>query len=143
MMDQDLKPWILEVNTNPSLSCSSPLDKMLKTSLVCDMYNIVGFKVKHAPKVPKEGVDEKPKIGKKKKSTIERRRKELDDRHISQRNKSIDANFASIKAKTEVKMKPKKREDLILKTIDEDYRKGDFEKLFPLATNVDKYKPLF
>jgi len=40
-------------------------------------------------------------------------------------------------------MKPKKRENLILNTIEEDYRKGDFEKLFPLQTNVDKYKPFF
>lgn len=40
-------------------------------------------------------------------------------------------------------MNPKRKEDLILRMIEEDYRKGDFEKLFPLSTNVDKYKVYF
>lgn len=57
MMDDKLKPWLLEVNTNPSLSDSSPLDRMMKTSMVCDMYNIIGFKVKHVSKTPREPSD--------------------------------------------------------------------------------------
>ena len=30
-----------------------------------------------------------------------------------------------------------------MRTIEEDYRKGDFEKIFPLASNRLKYKKLF
>lgn len=78
MMDHNLKPWLLEVNTNPSLTCSSPLDRMLKTSLVCDMYNIVGFKVKQISKAPKltEG---KIRNSKKKKPTTDHRNSQNDN----------------------------------------------------------------
>jgi len=34
MFDAAMNPWLLEVNTNPSLSSNSTLDKMLKTKLV-------------------------------------------------------------------------------------------------------------
>lgn len=37
-----LKPWLLEVNISPSLSSSSPLDKKIKTVLICDTLNLVG-----------------------------------------------------------------------------------------------------
>mmetsp|Transcript_664 Transcript_664/g.557 ORF Transcript_664/g.557 Transcript_664/m.557 type:complete len:92 (+) Transcript_664:173-448(+) len=34
MFDSSMRPWLLEINTNPSLSSNSILDKMLKTKLV-------------------------------------------------------------------------------------------------------------
>ncbi|CAK9064585.1 unnamed protein product, partial [Durusdinium trenchii] len=43
LVDQKLRPWLLEVNTCPSLSSSSPLDKRLKTQLVADMLTLVGL----------------------------------------------------------------------------------------------------
>ena len=43
LIDQYLKVWLLEVNVCPSLSSTSALDKKIKTSLVCDILNIVGF----------------------------------------------------------------------------------------------------
>lgn len=42
MLDHKLKPWLLEVNISPSLSSSSPLDKKIKTVLICDTLNLVG-----------------------------------------------------------------------------------------------------
>ena len=42
-LDEDLKPWVIEVNVAPSLSSSSPLDKKCKNNLLCDVYNLVGF----------------------------------------------------------------------------------------------------
>ncbi len=44
-LDEDLKPWVIEVNVAPSLSSSSPLDKKCKNNLLCDVYNLVGFHV--------------------------------------------------------------------------------------------------
>jgi tubulin polyglutamylase TTLL4 len=38
-----LKPWLLEVNVRPSLSSSSPLDRRIKHSLMCDMMNLIGL----------------------------------------------------------------------------------------------------
>ena len=42
LLDNKLKPWLLEVNISPSLSSSSPLDKKIKTMLICDTLNMVG-----------------------------------------------------------------------------------------------------
>ncbi|EGR30069.1 tubulin-tyrosine ligase family protein, putative [Ichthyophthirius multifiliis] len=43
LVDKNLKVWLLEVNVCPSLSSTSPLDKIIKTSLICDILHIVGF----------------------------------------------------------------------------------------------------
>jgi len=45
LLDSKLKPWLLEVNISPSLSSSSPLDKKIKTMLICDTLNLVGISV--------------------------------------------------------------------------------------------------
>lgn len=42
LLDAKLKPWLLEVNISPSLSSSSPLDKKIKTMLICDTLNLIG-----------------------------------------------------------------------------------------------------
>lgn len=44
ILDQDLKPWILEVNLSPSLAFDSPLDYHIKSNLLVDCFNIVGVK---------------------------------------------------------------------------------------------------
>ena len=43
LIDQKLKPWLMEVNICPSLSASSTLDRRIKTSLMVDTLNLVGF----------------------------------------------------------------------------------------------------
>ena len=43
MLDESLKPWVLEVNCLPSLSSSSIFDKQVKTQLICDAFTTVGF----------------------------------------------------------------------------------------------------
>lgn len=45
IVDQKLRPWLLEVNVCPSLSSSSPYDKQVKTLLLCDVLHLVGFKL--------------------------------------------------------------------------------------------------
>merc|ERR1712232_1321362 len=45
LVDNDLKPWLLEVNICPSLSSGSPLDKRIKTKLVADTLTLVGLQV--------------------------------------------------------------------------------------------------
>lgn len=44
LIDKNLKPWLLEVNVLPSLSSSSPFDKMIKTMLICDVLTLVGIR---------------------------------------------------------------------------------------------------
>ncbi|CAJ1448118.1 unnamed protein product [Effrenium voratum] len=42
LVDNDLKPWLLEVNLSPSMQAESPLDWQIKSSLLADTFNIVG-----------------------------------------------------------------------------------------------------
>jgi hypothetical protein len=41
LLDAELKPWLIEVNRNPSLRCEAPLDAALKTTLLCDVFRLV------------------------------------------------------------------------------------------------------
>ena len=43
LIDENFKAWLLEVNVNPSLHCTSPLDLSIKTELVTDIFNIIGI----------------------------------------------------------------------------------------------------
>ncbi|XP_046846125.1 tubulin monoglutamylase TTLL4-like [Xenia sp. Carnegie-2017] len=45
MLDENLKPWILEVNISPSLHSTSPLDMSIKGQMVRDLLNISGYKI--------------------------------------------------------------------------------------------------
>lgn len=44
LIDENIKPWLLEVNLSPSLSVDSLLDHTIKKSLICDLFSMVGIK---------------------------------------------------------------------------------------------------
>ncbi|XP_076443155.1 tubulin polyglutamylase TTLL5-like isoform X2 [Babylonia areolata] len=48
LVDDTLKPWVLEVNLSPSLACDSPLDLKIKGNLLCDLFSLTGI-VCHDP----------------------------------------------------------------------------------------------
>jgi len=54
LIDDNLNPWIMEVNVSPSLSSSSPLDKKIKTMLLSDVFNLIGLKLFVRKKLEKE-----------------------------------------------------------------------------------------
>ena len=43
LIDENYRAWIMEVNVNPSLHCTSPLDLSIKTDLISDIFNVVGI----------------------------------------------------------------------------------------------------
>lgn len=43
LIDENLKPWLLEVNLSPSLGCDSPLDVRLKSAMLADLLTLVGI----------------------------------------------------------------------------------------------------
>ncbi|XP_059157230.1 tubulin polyglutamylase TTLL5-like isoform X3 [Physella acuta] len=43
LLDENLKPWVLEVNLSPSLACDSPLDLKIKTNMLCDLFSLAGI----------------------------------------------------------------------------------------------------
>lgn len=42
LIDEELKPWLLEVNMSPSLACDAEIDVQVKAPLMCDILNIIG-----------------------------------------------------------------------------------------------------
>jgi hypothetical protein len=43
ILDQNLKPWVLEVNHSPSLTCDSQIDQDIKESLLMDTVHMLGL----------------------------------------------------------------------------------------------------
>ena len=41
LIDENLKPWLIEINASPSLSTTTKTDKDLKMNLINDVYKIV------------------------------------------------------------------------------------------------------
>ena len=41
LIENDLKPWLIEVNASPSLSTTTESDRILKMNLLRDVFNIV------------------------------------------------------------------------------------------------------
>ncbi|CAD8061603.1 unnamed protein product [Paramecium sonneborni] len=70
LIDENLKPWVLEVNVSPSLNSSSPLDKKIKTSLISDVLHLVGvplwdkknYKIGSPPKYNQRNIKDIPNI---------------------------------------------------------------------------------
>jgi Tubulin-tyrosine ligase family len=42
LIDSNFKPWILEANLSPSITCDSPLDFALKSQMLAELLNVVG-----------------------------------------------------------------------------------------------------
>lgn len=42
LIDDTLRPWLMEVNVCPSLSSSSPMDRRIKHMLLVDVLNLIG-----------------------------------------------------------------------------------------------------
>lgn len=45
LVDDKLKPWLLEVNLSPSLGIDSTLDSRIKSSMLCDLFTLIGIPI--------------------------------------------------------------------------------------------------
>jgi len=119
MLDNKLKPWLIEVNVLPSLSSSSPFDKIIKTMLVCDVLTLVGIR----------GYD-KIKVHGNPNSD------DIDEEHTFK-------NISMVRALEGSEKLNKSELNMILEHEEEFSRKGQFSRIFPLAANVDYYEKFF
>ena len=54
LLDEQLKPWLIEVNASPSLSSTTDMDRNLKMNVINDAFNVV---------VPPDWMDDNSKHG--------------------------------------------------------------------------------
>ena len=120
LIDSDLKPWLLEVNVAPSLSSGSVLDKQIKTSLMCDIYTLVGI-------VPFNRATFKNE---------EKRNKSMNTR-TNFKNYANVMNCESFADLSEDEVK------VIAENQEEMSRLGRFQRIFPLKENIFTYEKYF
>ena len=129
LLDHALKPWLLEVNVSPSLSSSSPFDKKVKTMLVCDTMNLVGVTPYDRRRHERE-VEEQAKnrlLGLEKSPSKQGSRGSVQD------------------AKNKLSLDKLGEEDLniLYDFEEEENRAHNYQRIFPLQSNVDKYERFF
>ncbi|CAD7961488.1 unnamed protein product [Amoebophrya sp. A25] len=132
LIDANLKPWLLEVNVSPSLSSSSPLDRRIKSMLLADTLTLVGWK-------PFDAAD----ITKDKKTAAKQRNAKLSStaKGPNNKHKRLGSGFSNLilgsledkkdHAKEFIRQFGELEWRLILDHVDELYRRGDLETLFP------------
>ena len=43
LVDDELKPWLVEINLSPSLNTDSPLDLKIKGNMIADLFTLIGI----------------------------------------------------------------------------------------------------
>lgn len=43
LLDENLRPWLLEINLSPSLNTDSSLDLKIKGSMIADLFTMIGI----------------------------------------------------------------------------------------------------
>ncbi len=54
LVDENLEPWLMEVNLNPSLDCEAQMDNKIKSNLLSDLLNRLGVTPKNKGKQKQE-----------------------------------------------------------------------------------------
>ncbi|XP_010007970.1 PREDICTED: tubulin polyglutamylase TTLL4 [Nestor notabilis] len=134
MLDENLKPWILEVNISPSLHTNSLLDVNIKGQMIRDLLNLAGFVLPSADSMasrPQTRSDSTSSMG----SALKEKPKPKSEHFIAEKMKRAyylmqkipDQDFYSsvldILTPDDVR--------ILVETEDEYSRRGQFERVFP------------
>ena len=127
LFDHACKPWLLEVNVFPSLSSTSPLDKLIKTHVMTDVFHMVGI-------VPFD----RKKVGDKRENQGLHRLPEDRDRKWQFTSKSV----LDLETKTLEQILDTDDLEVVMEAEDELRRCGHLERIFP-CPNVEYYSQFF
>ena len=109
MLDEKLRPYLLEVNHTPSFTTDTPLDRNIKKNVIKDTLKLMNVSLEE-------------RLNYKKKKRVELRKRILT-------GKSIKISLDERKVETE---KAQKARDLW-----ESENLGDYEKVFPLEVKIE------
>jgi len=160
LIDNELRPWLIEINLNASLNCDSELDKKIKTSLMTDIFTIIGltpYSHLNDNKLPKKGkekktprcMDDKNKANLDINNEIETKYdfcKEPTVNKIKNENNIQNNSFDVIEINENLintidknNSYDKDEIEMIKYAEDEFVRSGGFKLIFPIKENVNYY----
>ncbi|KAJ0006027.1 hypothetical protein NQD34_015921 [Periophthalmus magnuspinnatus] len=135
MLDEKLKPWILEVNISPSLHSNSALDITIKGQMVRDLLNLAGF---HIPQKVVSGANSSPSSsssslcgGHRERSKPDLSADEKVKRAFYLTQRFADQDFFS----TVLDVLTPEDVRVLAESEDELTRRGQFERIFPSASS--------
>lgn len=117
LLDTDLKAWLIEVNTFPSMSSGSPLDKRIKTKLIADTLTLVGVKAPLASPECRIG-GKRPYV------------------QLSSEQSLTEKAVRLAKCETALEavgLFDESAWDLVMEAQDQDMRRGGFERVYPTS----------
>ncbi|CAD8111210.1 unnamed protein product [Paramecium sonneborni] len=117
LIDETLKPWLLEVNVSPSLNSSSELDATIKTQLISDMLHLIGIEY-HTQKAFRIQI-----------------KKKLYERNINEIQTINTRNFRQKVNQEDL--------DVMVQSLEEQLRLGQFKCLYPNKNNITQYEQYF
>ncbi|KAL3831786.1 hypothetical protein ACJMK2_023490 [Sinanodonta woodiana] len=149
LLDENLKPWVLEVNISPSLHSNSQLDVNIKGHMIRDLFNIAGFRipdkhdVSHSHNNSSSNTDFSTYVPPNPYCLDKRlfsQQLAPDERakhaYYSQRHQDDQALQTILDIMTPDDIR------ILVESIDEDNRKGSFQRVFP-TPNTHKYLRFF
>mmetsp|Transcript_33882 Transcript_33882/g.30673 ORF Transcript_33882/g.30673 Transcript_33882/m.30673 type:complete len:130 (+) Transcript_33882:306-695(+) len=115
-----MRPWLMEVNISPSLNTESPLDDMIKTRLMSDTFNMIGLKLN-----TREGSPER------------------EDDLLGRSSRKPVKMLEKLNANNWLEILSNEDWEILFDAVEEEYRTGHYELIFPLKNNIDKYSKYF
>jgi tubulin polyglutamylase TTLL4 len=144
LLDENLKPWLIEVNVSPSLHSNSQLDVDVKSAMVRDVLNMAGYmlpdkdEISVGPQPPTDWSVYEPSdelcIDRRlwpSQKTPDQRAKHL---YYCQRHLESAETILDILTPDDIR--------ILIESVDEQHRRGNFECIFPSATS-HKYLKYF
>jgi tubulin polyglutamylase TTLL5 len=154
LIDCDLRPWLLEVNFAPSLACDTQFDLGVKSTVLSDMFNMVGLRPRDNDEHPITKSNKGGKAAKKKTSSGGRKKNQgpgggnIGDDKGSSSSRSMQTNngFHAKVSLLEQKLGRKlTTEELrVVRTMaDEVNEAGGFKRIFPGPNSSTMYRSFF
>ncbi|CAL1529409.1 unnamed protein product [Lymnaea stagnalis] len=130
LLDENLKPWVLEVNLSPSLACDSPLDLKIKTNMLCDLFSLAGI-ICHDPmmRTRQQQNKQSTEIAAKLKSRLKSQRP-VSATSSTSKDRMNQVGMAGLSS-DEIKIVRRVRE--------EEARKGGWIRIFPTTDSWETY----
>ncbi|XP_067843149.1 tubulin polyglutamylase TTLL4 isoform X3 [Heptranchias perlo] len=124
MLDENLKPWVLEVNISPSLHSNSTLDVNIKGQMISDLLNLAGFIIPQkddvTPNIVRSVSGSRPRS-----SELSPDEKLKRVYYLSQKSPPMDFYSSLLDTLTPDDIR------ILMESEDEYNRRGQFERIFP------------